>query len=795
MLEAVQLQQEELLRHVRQCLEDALQLLSRVSCLRPIETFFTADDLLSHYQRRLDATLKLGKQLQQQRQQTTGASTTHTWSSYCTGSSISGSGDNSISSSKLVLPEQQMRVVATFRSYAAQLCPRLTGSCSAEVLQQLCDVVRQGLVLVQGHSFLLGQEWQSEAAAMLGRAEQLKVLLAHRQAHHISLLAALLQLMHRQEVQEYDLPQQLRSVHTGSSEGQPCCMLLLSGGSSTSCAQQLASAGSCKQQSQGQAAAARSGVEQAPGAHGVAAAGLEAIAEAADQEDDEFYMPIAPVAHSSPSAASSPTHSTAAAGSPILPFDMSHDGSSTVDLSDDSLARMPSSGCSSLLEFVHSMPSATSSTATALEAVEGSSHLGHYSSSASYQQQLRRITEEQLQSIAGPEAAPVLAAALGVVLEGSRESSRRGSQADNTNNSSNSGGAYTKSSTAGGRRNAKGGRRRCGSAGASCDGAGCSSADRQQACWGADVVRRQMSEILILSSSGGSPAVSPSPLSRSSSGSQLCCNSSRAASASPVWQRHRKGIKQQEQQQWLLQSSRQPSQIEDNAAAAGATSSSSPCCSNSAEAAAAAVRRSSRPNSSTKVAQQTLRLQHTQLPAGCCRSIGAVLYISPHITRLELVGVGLYDQAVVDLVDALIVNSSVVLLDLSHNAVEDIGARALARLLRERSCGSSKMRVMCLQHNQIGDDGAIALASSLSGNAQLRRLWLQHNTIGPPGALALATAMQHNTSCTSLKLLQGNEAVPRDVAQMAQKLAWHNRGVHQRIKGLLQHVLLMKRRG
>jgi hypothetical protein len=40
---------------------------------------------------------------------------------------------------------------------AAQLCPRLIGSCSAEVLQQLCDAVRQGLVLVQGHSFLLGQ--------------------------------------------------------------------------------------------------------------------------------------------------------------------------------------------------------------------------------------------------------------------------------------------------------------------------------------------------------------------------------------------------------------------------------------------------------------------------------------------------------------------------------------------------------------------------------------------------------------------------------------------------------------
>ena len=39
---------------------------------------------------------------------------------------------------------------------------------------------------------------------MLRRAEQLKVLLCHSRAHHLSLLAALLQLLHRQEVEQYD---------------------------------------------------------------------------------------------------------------------------------------------------------------------------------------------------------------------------------------------------------------------------------------------------------------------------------------------------------------------------------------------------------------------------------------------------------------------------------------------------------------------------------------------------------------------------------------------------------------
>lgn len=40
---------------------------------------------------------------------------------------------------------------------AAKLCPQLTQSCPPAALQQLCDTVKQGLVLVNGHSFLIGQ--------------------------------------------------------------------------------------------------------------------------------------------------------------------------------------------------------------------------------------------------------------------------------------------------------------------------------------------------------------------------------------------------------------------------------------------------------------------------------------------------------------------------------------------------------------------------------------------------------------------------------------------------------------
>jgi hypothetical protein len=133
---------------------------------------------------------------------------------------------------------------------------------------------------------------------MLGRAEQLKVLLAHRQAHHISLLAALLQLMHRQEVQEYDCPQQTRSSDTAAAGGEQAhCTSLLSGSTSVCGAKEgvAVSFDSCKQhrQEQGQGITAlQLGHPAVSPAQVVAAAALEAIEDAGDQEDDEFYMPV-----------------------------------------------------------------------------------------------------------------------------------------------------------------------------------------------------------------------------------------------------------------------------------------------------------------------------------------------------------------------------------------------------------------------------------------------------------------------------------------------------------------------
>ena len=70
------------------------------------------------------------------------------------------------------------------------------------------------------------------------------------------------------------------------------------------------------------------------------------------------------------------------------------------------------------------------------------------------------------------------------------------------------------------------------------------------------------------------------------------------------------------------------------------------------------------------------------------------------------------------------------------NSIENEGLAYLAATLSEAS-------VLTLPSNNIGPDGAIALASGLRNMTQLQVLVLSHNNIGPEGAAALAGGLQY----------------------------------------------------
>ena len=63
---------------------------------------------------------------------------------------------------------------------------------------------------------------------------------------------------------------------------------------------------------------------------------------------------------------------------------------------------------------------------------------------------------------------------------------------------------------------------------------------------------------------------------------------------------------------------------------------------------------------------------------------------------------------------------------------------------------------LVLTSNNIGDDGATALAEALKSNTALATLYLYFNNIGVTGAIALAEVLKNNTALTTLYLTSNN---------------------------------------
>ena len=66
------------------------------------------------------------------------------------------------------------------------------------------------------------------------------------------------------------------------------------------------------------------------------------------------------------------------------------------------------------------------------------------------------------------------------------------------------------------------------------------------------------------------------------------------------------------------------------------------------------------------------------------------------------------------------------------------------------------MEVLCLSHNIVGDEGAVALADAIVENKSLRCLTLKSNSIAQAGLTALGNSIGKNNSLQYLSLF-GND--------------------------------------
>ncbi|MGC0371452.1 MAG: hypothetical protein DGJ47_000141 [Rickettsiaceae bacterium] len=86
-------------------------------------------------------------------------------------------------------------------------------------------------------------------------------------------------------------------------------------------------------------------------------------------------------------------------------------------------------------------------------------------------------------------------------------------------------------------------------------------------------------------------------------------------------------------------------------------------------------------------------------------------------------------------------------LNLSGNQIGDEGVAALTKNLQHQ-----RLKILGLSNNQIGDEGAVALANYLKEHPALRILNLHINQIGDEGAVALANSLKENPELNKFKL-------------------------------------------
>jgi Ran GTPase-activating protein (RanGAP) involved in mRNA processing and transport len=131
------------------------------------------------------------------------------------------------------------------------------------------------------------------------------------------------------------------------------------------------------------------------------------------------------------------------------------------------------------------------------------------------------------------------------------------------------------------------------------------------------------------------------------------------------------------------------------------------------------------------------------------------------------------DDKVRLLCGALLKNSSLSYVDLSHNKIGNSGARGLGKLLAQPH---SSLKVLKLCNNQISVDGAKCLGKALQQNKVLQSLDLRLNRLHDEGGYCLMVLLLTNRTLISLDI-SGNGLESRSVVALCALLKQNSPGL------------------
>jgi len=138
-------------------------------------------------------------------------------------------------------------------------------------------------------------------------------------------------------------------------------------------------------------------------------------------------------------------------------------------------------------------------------------------------------------------------------------------------------------------------------------------------------------------------------------------------------------------------------------------------------------------------------------PFVCCSPrFRQALEANASLTALKLNQASITDRGVKELAAALLLNHSLLWLELRSNDISSLGAVALSKPLRAFEC---KLAILDLSYNDsIQDQGVQGLCKSLESNTALKSLRLRATGFTKAGALALALMLKKNKGLRTLDI-------------------------------------------
>eukprot|EP00760_Papus_ankaliazontas_P038935 PhM_4_TR9423/c0_g1_i1/m.67352 len=122
-----------------------------------------------------------------------------------------------------------------------------------------------------------------------------------------------------------------------------------------------------------------------------------------------------------------------------------------------------------------------------------------------------------------------------------------------------------------------------------------------------------------------------------------------------------------------------------------------------------------------------------------------------NLTTLKLPENRIDDNLLRGILSGLVKNTTVTHIDLSHNKIEDGGAKVLATILM-RSEPPQQLKILNLSDNLIRSAGAVDLGRAIENNSKLTHLHLKLNRFGDDGGRVFAEALRVNTTLKVLDL-------------------------------------------